>query len=194
MNESELIINIQQGDREAFGTLFRLYEAKALRTAFLITGNQAMAEDLVQEAFVKCYCEIGKLKNPESFKPWFYRLLVRMGWKQTRQEKKYVPVPTFEDRKQIGQAVSCEQTYLENEFSEILYSEIQKLEQKKRTTVLLYYYSELSVKEIAQVMGCLEGTVKSRLHTSRRTLKASLENLKIKEDGYYGKTGYEAGL
>jgi RNA polymerase sigma-70 factor (ECF subfamily) len=59
---------------------------------------------------------------------------------------------------------------------------------------MLFYYSGLSTREIAQVMGCLEGTVKSRLHFARKILKSNLEILKMKEDGYYGKAGYESVL
>ena len=194
MNESELIINIQNGDSDSFGKLFDLYKNKAVRTAYHITGNQASAEDVVQEAFVKCYFEIGKLQNPECFTTWFYRLLVRTAWQYAKNEKKDVPVrDVFEDSNTTGGG-SIEQQYLETEMSSILYAQIQKLDKNKRTAVMLYYYSELSTKEIAQVMGCLEGTVKSRLHFARKNLKRNLEILQLKEDGYYGKAGYESVL
>lgn len=194
MNESDLIINIQSGDSEAFKEIFDLYKHKAVRTAYLITGNQASAEDVAQEAFVKCYFEIGKLNNPECFKTWFYRLLIRTAWRYAEIEKKNIPVQdVFEESKTTGEK-SIEQQYLEAEISNILYGQIQKLDKKKRTTVMLFYYSEFSTKEIAQVMGCLEGTVKSRLYFARKILKGNLEILQLKEDGYYGKAGYESGL
>jgi len=59
---------------------------------------------------------------------------------------------------------------------------------------MLFYYSGLSTKEIARVMGCLEGTVKSRRHFARKILKSNLESLQLKEDGYYGKARYESVL
>jgi RNA polymerase sigma-70 factor (ECF subfamily) len=194
MNETDLIINIRNGDSDAFAKLYDLYKNKAVKTAYLITGNRASAEDVAQEAFVKCYLEIGKLQNPECFRTWFYRLLVRTAWRHAEIEKRNVPVEdVFEEKKPSG-GKSIEQQYLDAETSNILYQQIRKLDKKKRTAVMLYYFSELNTREIAQVMGCLEGTVKSRLHFARKMLKSNLEILQIKEDGYYGKAGYESVL
>ena len=192
MNESDLIVSIQNGDSDSFRKLYELYSNKAIRTAYLITGNRATAEDVAQEAFVKCYFEIGKLQNPQCFRTWFYRLLVRTAWRYAETEKKNVPVQdVFEESETAGEK-SVEQQYLDAEMSTLLYEQIRKLDKKKRTVVMLFYYSELSTKEIARVMGCLEGTVKSRLHFARRILKSNLKLSKLKEDGYYGKAGYES--
>lgn len=194
MNETDLIINIRNGDSDAFTKLYDLHKDKAVRTAYLIIGNRASAEDVAQEAFVKCYLEICKLQNPECFRTWFYRLLVRTAWKHAEIEKRSVPVEdVFEESRPSG-GRSTEQQYLDMVTSNILYEQVRRLDKKKRTAVMLYYYSGLSTKEIAQVMGCLEGTVKSRLHFARKTLKSNLEILQIKEDGYYGKAGYESVL
>jgi len=194
MNEFDLIVSIQNGDSDSFRKLYELYRNKAVRTAYLITGNGATAEDVVQEAFVKCYFEIGKLQNPQCFRTWFYKLLVRTAWRYAKTEKKNVPVQdVFEESKTAGEK-SVEQQYLDAERSNLLYEQIRKLDKKKRTAVMLFYYSELSTKEIARVMGCLEGTVKSRLHFARKILKNNLELSQLKEDGYYGKAGYESIL
>jgi RNA polymerase sigma-70 factor (ECF subfamily) len=194
MNETDLITDIRNGDSDAFAKLYDLYKNKAVKTAYLITGNRTSAEDVAQEAFVKCYLEIGRLQNPECFKTWFYRLLVRTAWRHAEIEKRNVPVEDVYGESESSGGRSTEQQYLDAEISSILYRQIRKLDTKKRTAVMLYYYSGLSTKEIAQVMGCLEGTVKSRLHFARKTLKSNLEILKIKEDGYYGKAGYESVL
>ena len=194
MNEADLILNIQKGNSDSFNQLYRLYQSKAVRTAYLITGNQASAEDVAQEAFVKCYFEIAKLKNPQCFRSWFYRLLVRTAWRYAKTEKKNVPVQDIFEESNTSTVQSIEQQYLNTEISKILYEQIQMLDDKKRTVVMLYYYSELSTKEIAHVMGCLEGTVKSRLHSARNILKGNLGFLHIKEDGSYGQAGCESVL
>lgn len=194
MNETDLITGIQNGDKDAFALLYELYKNKAVRTAYLITGNSASAEDVAQEAFVKCYTEIGKLQNPECFRTWFYRLLVRVAWKYSKTEKRIIPVSdVFEESRSTGDK-SVEEQYLNAETSNILNEQIRKLDKKKQTVVLLYYYSGLSTSEIAQVMGCLEGTVKSRLHYARKILQKNLQTLQKKEDGYFGKAGYESVL
>ena len=194
MNESDLIIKIQNGDSDSFGKLFNQYKDKAVRTAYLITGNRATAEDAAQEAFVKCYFEIEKLRDPNCFRTWFYKLLVRTAWRYARNDKRNVPVQEVYEESVSASEKSSEQQYLENETANLVYEQIQKLDQKKRTVVMLYYYSDLSTKEIAKVMGCLEGTVKSRLHFARKNLKRNLEILELKEDGRYGKAGYESGF
>ncbi len=194
MNETDLVIGIQNGDKDAFALLYELYKNKAVRTAYLITGNSAFAEDVAQEAFVKCYTEIGKLQNPECFRPWFYRLLVRVAWRYSKIEKRIIPVSdVFEESKLSGDK-SVEEQYLNAETSNILNEQIRKLDKKKQTVVLLFYYSGLSTSEIAQVMGCLEGTVKSRLHYARKILRKNLQTLQKREGGYYGKAGYESVL
>ncbi|MBN7773493.1 RNA polymerase sigma factor [Clostridium aminobutyricum] len=194
MNESNLIVNIQKGDSESFRKIFEEYELKAVRAAYLITGNQASAEDVVQEAFVTCYFEISRLKNPECFKTWFYRLLVRIAWRVAEKERKLVPVQHVYDEANGPGVKSVEQQYLESETSIQLYEQIQKLDKKKRDTIMLYYYCELSTKEIARVVGCLEGTVKSRLYFARKELKSSIDFMRLKEDRYYGKAESESVL
>lgn len=193
MKEPELIRRIQQGDKDAFARIFDCYIDKAVRTAYLITGSQAAAEDVAQEAFVKCYLEIGGLRNPECFKTWFYRLLVRTAWRYAKAESKNILMSDLPEVDLPGRGVSSEYEYLQRETSEFLYQQIQNLDPKKRTTVMLYYYNQLSTKEIAEVMGCMEGTVKSRLHFARKTLRNNLERLNLKEEGYYGQAGYETG-
>jgi len=194
MKETDLVLGVQNGDSDSFAKIYDLYKNKAIRTAYLIIGNRASAEDVVQEAFVKCYLEIGKLQNPESFRTWFYRLLVRTAWRSAKIAQRDIPVQDVYEEKQPVGGISVEQQYLEAEISGLLLKQIQKLDRKKQTAVMLFYYSELSTKEIAQVMGCLEGTVKSRLHSARKILKSNLEVLRLKEDGYYGKAGFESVL
>lgn len=187
MNESDLILNIQKGDSESFRKIFDLYERRAVKSAYLITRNQASAEDVVQEAFVKCYFEISKLKNPACFKTWFYRLLVRTAWRYAENEKKLVPVQEVYDETNQQNEKSVEQQYLESEANSQLVEQIQKLDKKKQEVLLLHYYCDLSTKEIARAVGCLEGTVKSRLYFARKELKSSIDFMQVKEERYYGK-------
>lgn len=181
MEQVELINRIKQGDMRAFEILFEHYKHAAIRTAYLITGNQYTSEDIVQEAFMKCYMSIGELKNPEQFKTWFFRLLTRMAWRHLKKEKKIVPIEDiFEQADKEHSSESIEEFHNQEE-SRALYEQIAKLGLKHQTVIILYYYNELSVKEIAKVMGCLEGTVKSRLNIARNKLKTSLIELNQKQ-------------
>ena len=192
MEEIELIEKVKQGDMKAFGQLFERYKLQALRTVCLITGDACISEDIVQEAFVKCYLSIKGLKNPEQFRAWFFRMLTRLAWKSQKKAKRLVPTETIEEEVDSKTCVpSVESSYLQKEEDQLLQEEIKKLDGKYQLILILYYYNELPIKEIAKIVGCLEGTVKSRLHTARSKLKAALlervESTKCKDKGceYY---------
>lgn len=174
LQERELVVNVQKGDMQAFEQLFELYKCKALRTIYSMTRDKDISEDILQEVFVSCYTSIKSLQNPEYFKTWFYRILTRTTWRYMEKEKRLVPVENIFRKSEDSYENPSLEKLEQKESSELLYQEILKLQPKLQTTLILYYYNEFSVKEIAQIMGCLEGTVKSRLYTGRRRLKVNL--------------------
>lgn len=174
LEEMQMIREVQKGNMEAFEQLFKLYRHTAIKTVYLMTRDQVMSEDIVQEAFVTCYLSIKSLRSPEYFKTWFFKLLTRTTWRYLKKEKKLVPVEEIVEmvEKQQGELYSNETNQKESD--KLLYEEILKLETKLQTTLILYYYNAFSIKEIAKIMSCLEGTVKSRLYTARKKLKMNL--------------------
>lgn len=181
IEERELIILIQKGDLTAFDKIFEKYKDKAVRTAYLITGNRSICEDIAQEAFIQCYRHIGELRNPDGFRAWFYRILTRVAWKDGKAAAQEVATDNImEDANKINLDNSLEQQ-LRSETNRILYSQIALLEPKLKTVVILYYFNDLSTKEVAKVVGCLEGTVKSRLHTARQKLRKRMESIDSQE-------------
>ena len=184
MNEQEIIEKIRDGDMTAFETLYSIYKKKALQLAYLITGNQSMAMDVVQEAFVECYLSIEHLRDTAYFATWFYRIVTRTAWRCLTKEKRLIPMEGIEEMLDVNQPYG--DPYKQSDLSEFMIRQINKMSYKKRTTLILFYYNELSIKEIAKVMGCFEGTVKSRLNGGRRELKKYLEDayaIESKEGG-----------
>lgn len=171
----ELVNRLQQGEPYAFEQLFQQYSAMAVRTAYLITNNRALADDIAQEAFVQCYLKIADLKNPEQFKTWFFKTLTRIAWRMDKKEKTVVPIADIFDQVEYLDDCKVEEDFIKKESGAYIMEAVNKLELKQKTTVLLYYYNEFSVAEIAGIMGCFEGTVKSRLYTARRNLKKQLK-------------------
>ncbi|MGE4214641.1 MAG: RNA polymerase sigma factor [Anaerotignaceae bacterium] len=183
-NSVELVMNLQKGDKTAFEKLFQLYKVQAVRTAYLLTNNKALAEDICQEAFVQCYLKIGDLKNPEQFKTWFYKTLTRITWKMYSKEKGIVPVENIFELADCNDTHQVELDFIKKQTAEKIMWAINGLEEKQKTTALLYYYNDFSITEIANIMGCFQGTVKSRLHTARKNLKKSLViEERFKEEG-----------
>ena len=174
-NSANLVQELQHGNEKAFETLFELYKVKAVRTAYLLTGSKTLADDIAQEAFVQCFLKIHTLKDPCQFKTWFFKCLTRIAWKMAKKENAAIPVENIYEMADSIDSEKVEIDFLKKEFSADIMKIINTLDEKQKTTVLLYYYNEFSISEIAAVMGCFEGTVKSRLHTARRNLKKGLE-------------------
>ena len=176
MKETELVKRLMAGDREAFDALYELYKDQAFRTAWFLSGNRADAEDIVQDTFVKVYVNIGQLKAAEGFKSWFYRILTRTAWRQAEGQRREFPdEEIFAHADAAGQEEdqALERIYREEEQKKIR-AAVNSLDDKHRTVMILYYYNEFSARTIAKIVGCLEGTVKSRLFTARKRIKAEL--------------------
>lgn len=183
--ERKMIQRMQQGEEEAFSWLFQKYQNRILRMAYLISGNYADSEDIVQETFVKCYTYRKHLKDPEKFEPWLYQIMTRTAWRLLKKNRREQPAEEIRDEYEPGQDGTPLETVLRSEEREQLWMAVRNLEIRQRTAVVLYYYNQMSTKEIARAMGCLEGTVKSRLHTARKRLKGQLDT--GEKEGVYEK-------
>lgn len=177
MNETEVVKKIQAGDMNAFEEIFEIYKNQAIRYAYLITNNKFTSEDIVQETFVKCYLKIKDLKNVEQFKSWLFKILTRTAWDYMKKDKAVLPVEDIFEKAKNENIDKSLHSYIRNEESKILRAEIDNLELKQKTVIVLYYFNGFTIKEIAKIMGCFEGTVKSRLHSARKNLKVALMNV-----------------
>lgn len=182
-----LVESMINGSQSAFDELYRSCSGKLYRMAYFITGNRSDSEDVLQETFVKCYLHRATLKQPERFEPWLYQILVRTAWrlerrKKGRSEVSFEGILENEDEtksteyiREDGKTAGPLETILETETATEIQQAVNRLDIKYRTVILLYYYNELSTREIADITGTLEGTVKSRLFKARKRLKEQLE-------------------
>ena len=177
MNETEVVKKIQAGDMNAFEEIFEIYKNQAIRYAYLITNNKFTSEDIVQETFVKCYLKIKDLKNVEQFKSWLFKILTRTAWDYMKKDKAVLPVEDIFEKAKNENIDKSLHSYIRNEESKMLRAEIDNLELKQKSVIVLYYFNGFTIKEIAKIMGCFEGTVKSRLHSARKNLKVALMNV-----------------
>ena len=174
MQIDDIIRRCQLGDMECFEELYKLYLKKAFGTAYIISGQKGLAEDIVQEAFLICFKSIKYLKEPGAFNTWFYRIVVRESWKMTKIKKS--SLENFSDEI-ISQEVN--QSTLDNSVDSLcnkllLQQAIRSLKLPLKTVLILHYYNDMSIKEISKVLGCFEGTVKSRLFKARKILQKEL--------------------
>ncbi|MCI8454091.1 MAG: RNA polymerase sigma factor [Lachnospiraceae bacterium] len=175
MEETELVKRMIAGDEDAFAGIMEIYQPQALRAAYLISGNYADSEDIVQETFVACFLNRHKLREPAAFKGWFYKTLSRNAWRICRKKKKEQPAAELYPEDLPAPGLLLSRVILAEE-EKVICDAIEALPIKQRTVIVLYYYNEMSIKEIAKVCGCLEGTVKSRLFNGKARLKELLSD------------------
>ena len=171
MTDEELVRRMQKGDMQAFDALYARYKDDAYRVACLITGSRTDGEDLTQEAFVTAVRSIGSLKDGSKFRRGCSGRSPRAAWKYCRKAKRETPVAEFFE---TGAGESALSAVLRTEEQRQLYEALYALDEKRRTVIVLYYFDDLPVKEIARTLGVTEGTVKSRLFSARRHLRQAL--------------------
>ena len=180
MENSALIISCQHGDLNSFAELYKIYSKNALGTAYLIAGSKGIAEDIVQETFIECWKSFQRLQNPATFEVWFYKILVRTGWRMVKRYNLTIPM----DDDSLDGLVQAMQLNKELDASETRMTvgqALEKLSLPLKTVVILYYYDDMSIKDIANVLGCLQGTIKSRLHNARKQLYNELYGASLSE-------------
>jgi RNA polymerase sigma-70 factor (ECF subfamily) len=174
MDKAQIIKQCKLGDIEGFSELYNMYSKQALGTAYLIAGHSGLAEDIVHEAFIHCFISIHKLKSMETFEVWFYKIVTRTGWKLMAQNKDSIGMDEIENKTPIVDLQASVE--LETCVDRLtIYEALTELSIEMRTVIVLHYFSDLSIKDISKILGCFEGTVKSRLHNAKKQLKEILQ-------------------
>ena len=172
MTEDQAIARCQGGDREAFRHLVERYRDVLYGTAVLMTGNRAVPEEMVQEAFLSAWRGVGGFERGRPVKPWLMRVLVNGVLAHKR--KRTVPTIPMTDSDQPGSPSSPDQLDA-LESRAVVRQALAKLDAQQQQVVVLKYFAELTVPEIARSIGTKEGTVKSRLHRALGRLREHLE-------------------
>lgn len=164
-----------RGNVNAYGALITYYQDYLYRVAFLYVKNEDLALDAVGECILEAFRSIRTLQKPEYFKTWLTRILIRCSARVFKQT--IVCAPT--DMTDTIQPAAPEPSVMPEEKWD-LYDAIDVLPEKYRTVIILRYFSDLSIREIASVMEIPEGSVKSYLNRAKAALRTTL-----KEDYYY---------
>lgn len=185
MEIEEIVMRCKLGEKEAFRELLQAVEKKALATAYFLSDNRGIAEDILQETYMKCFMEINKLKEPKAFKVWFFKILVRTGWEMSKKQSSLVPLEITSENEELFCDENQERkNVIDNyEIKNVMENAINNLSRNLKTVVILYYYNDMSVEEISKVTGCFKATIKSRLFYARAALKKQLGNCFEKEHG-----------
>lgn len=137
------------------------------RLAYSIVQNQQDAEDVVSETVLKAYSHLADLRNPKKLKAWLFQILVNES-KACQNRKKQIEL--------VADTSSFRENLVNEEAHDTLLEFAYRLDEVFREVIILYYFEEFNVKEIAKILQISEGTVKSRLSRARAKLKQFLEN------------------
>jgi len=170
MIEEEAIRRCQSGDREAFRYLVEHYKDVLYGTAYLMTGDRAVAEDHVQEAFFSAWKGIGGFKAGRPLKPWLVRILVNKVLSYKRSASQSLSL----DDHEVGTGV--EDTTDEFERQDQVRQALDQLSDEHRQVILLRYFTGLSLAETSAALRRPEGTIKSQLHRAIEHLRCSLND------------------
>lgn len=183
MTDGQLIEQVRQGDLEALGVLYDRYRTQVFRTALAITHNQQIAEDVLQEVFLKVYRYAERIDISLPLGPWLYRVTVNLCYTiSTRQKRWMIPLESVINT--VGEWVNQvrrgpEHQAEQSELQAVVREAIDSLSEVQRTVVILYYLGDLNLKEIAGILQVPEGTVKSRLYYGRENLRRKLESSQV---------------
>lgn len=165
------------GDKEAFSRIIIQNKEAMYKTAIVILKNEDDACDALQDALIKMYRNISKLENKEAFNFWSRRIIVNCCYDIINKNKKVVDITTkiaenFEETRE--DIYDCEDSLVQT---------LEKIEPDLRLTATLYYYNDLSTKEIGEILQIPVGTVKSRLARAREKLYQILQEERREVNG-----------
>ncbi|MCC7403430.1 MAG: sigma-70 family RNA polymerase sigma factor [Bdellovibrionales bacterium] len=168
----ELVEKAKNGNRAAFSELVTRHQRLLLRLALRMTRDLEMAEDIVQEAFIKAYQNIGRFEGRASFRSWIYQITVNTAKNKLRSRKdESVDI----DNVNLAIPSGAEWVLMEEDVKEVIQSEIDQLPDRQRTALSLRIFEDMSFKEIAQVMNCPYDTAKANYRHALMKLRHRLE-------------------
>ena len=175
---SRLISECIAGNQTAIEVLVRQYEADVFKLALSILGEEADAHEVTQETFIAALKSLRTYKEKSTFKAWLYTIALNHSRSRLRKRKVLERLKTtvgsiLQVESQIRS--TPEEDLIRTEKEALVWNELNKLDERHRTVVILRYFHELSISEIAEVMSINEGTIHSRLHNAREKLRVALE-------------------
>ena len=175
--DAVLVERSRNGDQDAYAELVTRYQAIAARTAYVITGTAADAEDVAQDAFVKAYYALDRFRTGAPFRPWLLRIVANeaINRRKAAGRRPTVGLSVIEDRASGDTALSPEASALAHERREVVLVALRRMREEDRLVIAYRYFFDLSEIEMADALGVARGTVKSRLSRAIARLRAAME-------------------
>ena len=167
---SGLIDRARNGDLTAFEEIVRLHERQVLGTAFALLGHLEDAQDAAQEVFLKLYRHLARLEDIREVRAWLYRVTANVCHDLRRSRRRW-PTEALSGQEPAGSANNPEQVWQSEERKQVVGRALRKLPEKERAAVVLRDVEGLSTREVAEILGSSETTVRSQICSARMKMK-----------------------
>ncbi|MBU1087204.1 MAG: sigma-70 family RNA polymerase sigma factor [Candidatus Omnitrophica bacterium] len=187
--EKQLILKVQQGDRQAFNQLMLKYHRQVFNIAFRIFGDYHQADEIAQDVFVRVFKAIKQFEFNSRFFSWLYRITINLSRNKIKKNVKVnqrnlsLDAPylnaddTYVSREIPDLSMAADRGILDKELNELIQCALNSLDYDFREVIILRDIQQLTYEEIGQILEINLGTVKSRLHRARGMLASILEEV-----------------
>ncbi|MBR4050860.1 MAG: sigma-70 family RNA polymerase sigma factor [Clostridia bacterium] len=176
---AELVVQIQNGDDSAFEELYHLTSKRAFFLAKEFVKNDDDAEDILQDSYIKALAKINELENPETFVSWFNRIVANKSKDYIKKKKPSLFECDEDEAYEViadeNMTFSPEENVDKEDLRKTVMQALDELSEDKKACIVMMYYEENSIGEIAKCLEIPEGTVKTRLYHGRNELKRCFE-------------------
>lgn len=181
-NDDGLIEEVLSGNLSSFNALMQKYEKYVYTIAYGFGRSQDNALDITQNVFTKVYQKLASFRKESSFKSWIAKISYNEGVNWVRTNQKSMDHETFaEDNSELISIISQEDEFLAKENKSALIRSLYALNTRHRLAVVLRYFEDQSIREIASALDCSEGVVKNILFRSLKKLKENLQYMRDME-------------
>jgi len=183
-NISSILALCIQGDQSAIEALVRTFEGGVFRLALSVVDDPMDASEITQETFIAALRSLRSYRENSSFKAWIFTIAMNLSRSRLRKRKAIDRLRSLVAgfiRLESQKTRSPEETLVQNENERAVWQALSNMDEKHRLPVILRYFHELPISEIADILKINEGTVHSRLHHARQRLQQELKDL-FKQD------------
>lgn len=183
-DDLDAIRRLKKGDLRALELLMTRYQVRATRAAFLITYDEALAEDVVQDAFLRIQERIGQYHEERPFEPYLLRTVIHASLNAVRKQTRIVPAwdNANDLERLLDRAASVESQVEFGELQRDILTALSKLPPRQRAVIVQRYYLEMSERDMAQASKTAVGTIKWMLNAARERLRALLGEKGVSND------------
>ena len=184
-NDQALVERVQQGDKRAFDVLVMKYQSRVVKVITRYLRDPVEAMDLAQEAFIKAYRALPNFRGESAFYTWLYRIaintaknhVVAQGRRPPMDDVEASEAEFYEGPSALKDTSTPERMVLRDEIERVVFDAIEALPEDLRTAITLRELEDMSYEEIAEVMNCPIGTVRSRIFRAREAIDKKLKPL-----------------